>query len=173
MTARKKPKEMEVLPKGWPNTTMKEARKILARSIMEGADCPCCGKYVKVYKRKLNSGMASVLLRFVRLHGQKYDPEKWVHIHDVFGGYGQDHRDWPLLRHWGLIEQRTGAENSSGYWRPTKNGLAFAFGDILVPAYVYLYTNTPTGFSDVFTDIRESLGDKLNYEELLGKGFFG
>ena len=47
--------------------TLEEAKNWLRARIAKGATCPLCHKYAKLYKRKLNSGMAKFLLDFYKL----------------------------------------------------------------------------------------------------------
>ena len=57
--------------------TIKEAKEHLRNNFEEGIDCPCCGQFVKLYKRKLNSGMAATLIRIVKFNGSSE-----VHVKD-------------------------------------------------------------------------------------------
>jgi hypothetical protein len=41
--------------------TITEAKDFLNENYKDGCICPCCNQTVKLYKRKLNSGMARVL----------------------------------------------------------------------------------------------------------------
>jgi len=36
-------------------TTILEAKQLLKDNFAQGIECPCCGQFVKRYKRKLNS----------------------------------------------------------------------------------------------------------------------
>lgn len=132
----------------------------------EVAVCPCCRRKAKVYKRALNSGMIRVLLKIARACSGR----DWVHVHDIFQGGGQKHRDWPLLKHWNLVEPqtlRTGEKNSRGYWKLTDKGRDFLQGKIRVPSHVFVYNNTPVGFESKDVTAQEALGEPFNYFQVL------
>jgi len=44
------------------NDSLEYSRSWVAQNAREGVVCPCCGQYAKVYRRKLNSSMAYVLI---------------------------------------------------------------------------------------------------------------
>ncbi len=148
-----------------------EGARTTFRSQLEGGApvrCPCCKRNARIYRRRLNSGMARVLIRMVQIHRQPSD--LWIHIHDIFGGFGQKHRDWPLLKLWGLVEPRTKktrTENARGWWRVTELGRAFVADRTRAPAYVFVFDGEKMGSSDEVVSIREALGTKFDYRELM------
>lgn len=157
--------------------TLVEARTAYRSQLEGGAsvECPCCERTGRIYRRKLNTGMARVLVRMYEVHHreQAREPGKcWVHIHEVFGGRGQKHRDWPLLRLWGLVEprtKRTRTENARGWWRLTELGRAFVQGHTRAPAHVLVFDGERIGASDEHITIREALGSRFDYGELMRK----
>jgi len=156
-----------------PNVaTLVEAKDWLRDRVDKGATCPCCNRKAKVYRRKINSGMAWVLIRIYRqtLLGRVVGAG-WVHIHDIFEGYGQKHRDWSTLRHWGLIEGykrgRDPKRLGAGYWRVTKEGKLFAGGLSRVPLYLRVYDNRVLGPSRETVSVQEALGSAFDYDELM------
>ncbi len=151
--------------------TLQEAQDSFRQRLFEGKTpkCPCCGRKGKVYKRKLNSGMARMLIRFYEVHF-RLPCQEWVHVHDLFGGFGQKHRDWPVLRLWGLLERkdkRTDKENASGFWKLTAKGRAFVRGEGEVPKHVFMYNRQKVDESDERITIRQALGDAFDYAELM------
>ena len=151
--------------------TLKGARTTLLSQLEGGTpvECPCCKRTARIYRRKLNAGMARVLVRMVEIHARA-PMQLWIHIHDIFGGFGQKHRDWPLLKLWGLVEPRTRktrTENARGFWRVTELGRAFVEGRTRAPAYVFVFDGEKTGSSDEVVTIREALGTKFDYRELM------
>lgn len=148
-----------------------DAARVAFRSQLEGGvpvECPCCGRTGRIYRRRLNAGMARVLVRFYHLEIES--PGRWVHVHEVFGGLGQKHRDWPLLRLWGLLEPRTKHtrdEPSRGFWRLTELGRDFVQGVCRVPRFVFVFDGERTGASDEVTSIGGALGKRFDYAELM------
>jgi hypothetical protein len=148
--------------------TLSDAKALLRTLVDEGQRCPCCSRFAKVYKRKINSGMARALIRMYRL---PQTPEEWIHLYrDVdpnrFGG-----TDTPILRFWGLVEENEEssslAKKSNGLWRLTAAGRLFVRGETTMPKYARLYDNRCLGFAGPRISIRDALGDKFNYDELM------
>ena len=152
------------------------AQRWLEARIDEGAHCPCCNQFAKIYKRKLNSAMALWLIWLVRRSARPRDcsglpesvvsAELWQDIREanVRGG------DYAKLQHWGFAEQRPNKDRrkrSSGLWRATVSGRRFALGQTTAPGSVYLYDSEPIGFSRTRTDIVQALGERFDYEELM------
>jgi hypothetical protein len=130
-----------------------------------GTHCPCCGRHVQVYKRKLTRDMA----RFVVLLLKEYRkiPGTWVDVRlfPVRGG------DYAKVAHWGLAilkENESDPEKkNSGLWKPTQLGVRFAVGAEKVPSHVHLYLNEVVGYSHRLIDVREALGSGFRYDELM------
>ena len=143
--------------------TLAEARAMVEAGRDDGIACPCCGQYAKVYNRKFNANMARFLISLFRRHEEL----EWVHYRKCnFTG-----RDYPYVSLWGLAETNCSDETTkrmSGFWRLTPNGRLFVQGRIRVPSHCYLYNNEALHFSDTWTTIREALGKKFNYAELMG-----
>jgi len=144
-------------------TTIEEAKKFLNDNFEEGTNCPCCTQNVKQYKVKLTGGMASVLIKFYK------EREKgWLHpIKDFKTING----DYAKLRHWGLLRKNENntdpSVKASGLWAITIAGISFIEGDCLVPEKVKLFNNQFYGYSGEQITIRQALGNKFNYEELM------
>jgi hypothetical protein len=154
--------------------TAEEAKAYVTKHIQDGISCPTCGQFCKVYKRKLNSTMALALVliyQFFKTHPHA----EWLHIaaflvkvkHDssIAGG------DAVKLRYWGLIERAHGERDDGsdrvGRYRITDIGKQFVEGKIAVPRYVYLYNQLLLRLSEEMTTMREALGDKFKYDELM------
>lgn len=135
----------------------------------EGVECPCCGQFAKIYRRALNSQMACWLIWLVREAERAPEGPGWVDVKrsPVRGG------DYAKLVHWGLIEQcpnDNDAKRTSGLWRPTDHGVAFALGRVQVPSHVYIYANKVEGFANKFIGIEDALGARFDYAELMRNG---
>lgn len=142
----------------------KEETMALARG--EGGSCPCCGQFVKVYRRSITSTMAAQLIRAFN----KFGDQQWFHITDPVVGYG--HGDFAKLRYWGLLEggdhiQGDEGKRTSGLWRVTEKGGHYASKKIRLPQYCLVYDGRKLGFEGDQIDIEESLGKKFNYRELM------
>tara|TARA_B110000467_G_C18072935_1_gene342378 strand:+ start:85 stop:642 length:558 start_codon:yes stop_codon:yes gene_type:complete len=137
-----------------------------------GEPCVTCGQLAKEYKRKLYSSMALALIYLCRIYRHTDD---WVHVNDVtkktlrhnisLGG------DMAKLEHWGLIYQKTNEDTekrTSGFWKPTEEGIKFALMDGKVRSHVKFYNGSSNGFAGELIDINQALGEKFSYAELMG-----
>jgi len=138
--------------------TIDEAQAYLLANIEDGAECPCCARQVRLYRRKLNSNMVAFLCDLVGSEAP------WTHYMNVrFRG-----RDYSYLQLWDLAETCT--EEGGGYtglWRPTERGIAFARREIRVPSHVYHYLNVAHDFAATTVDVEEALGSRFDYAELM------
>jgi hypothetical protein len=145
--------------------TLKEAREALIAQLYEGAICPCCEQFAKVYKRKLNSGIARALIVMYRAAGTT-----WLHKPTVLAGLGAAARDESIARYWDLIEEdseRRSDGGRAGWWRVTKKGADFVQDEIRVPKYALLYNNQLIALEGPEIGIQDALGDRFNYDELM------
>ena len=156
--------------------TLETAKEWLRERVRDGAECPCCTQFAKVYKRKLNSSMGCVLIlvnRFFRTH------DEWLHIPSYLAELGLTGRvaaairgDWAKLIHWGLLEEcstdnPTGRPRA-GYYKITKEGRDFVAGVIRMPKHVLIYNQQMLRVDDTeTTSIHEALGDRFDYAELM------
>lgn len=164
----------EWIKAGAPDMSAQEFR----RAVLDGRDqnCPCCGRLGKLYRRTLSSGMARTLLVIYRHAEATQPPGGWVAVSELGDSGVLRSREHHRLRFWDLLEphvdsHRTADANSRDMWRITEHGKAFARDEIRVPKAVYVYDNTPWRFDeDQRVSIREALGTKFNYAELLRGG---
>lgn len=132
----------------------------------DGGHCPCCDRWGKIYRRALNAAMARSLLWLVN---QEDRGDGWVHVPSSAPSWMLRSQQLPALQLWGLVEGFTAETKlaSSGLWKPTPAGIAFAGNRTTVQKYVYVYNNTvlDTDGDQIF--IGDALGSKYNYEEIM------
>jgi len=149
--------------------TLEEAKDWLRNRVDEGATCPCCTQYAKVYRRKLTSVAVRFVIALYREKGRDYGHAPAIaarRMRDVAhqGGYVT------LGGYWGLIqEERTARPDGgrSGYWRVTQLGEDFIFARTSIPKYVMVYNSRilcQTG-EQITADI--ALGQHFDLAELL------
>jgi hypothetical protein len=147
-----------------------DAKAAHTAGLKDGIECALCGRFDKIYKRKLNSGMARVLILLYKQ--DKKEPLGWVHVlqdlPDVTGG------DYGKMVEWGLLMKREGTKDDAnpdnGYYRITAKGQMFCQGKIKVPKYLYFYHDRLWPVEDnEETTIQEALGAKFNWNELMGE----
>lgn len=141
----------------------------------EGTNCPCCGQFGKVYKRKIHSGMAAILVLMYRYQSRGYTHVLTLvsattspAVAAAIGG-----GDFAKMRYWGLIEEEhtvdsKGRKKANGLWRITGAGARFVEGAATVSRYAWVYNNGFLGFHGEQISIYDALGDKFSYAELMG-----
>lgn len=156
--------------------TIAEAKISLRENWEKGTDCPACGQLVKKYVRKLNSGMARGLIVAYRIDQEK--GQDWFHISELLTKkIAAGANELQKLRFWKLVEQKTHNDDPdkkhSGFWRLTERGRLFVTNGVLVPRCITMYNQKFLGYEDEndLISIREALGSKFNYRELMGEYF--
>lgn len=134
------------------NSTLRQSRNFVKKNVHNGILCPCCNKYVRVYKRKLHAEMARFLINLIKVYAVKQD---WVNVREVITTNTKRSTDGSYLVHWGLVVKH---EDWTGYYRPTVEGVQFALGKIAVPKHVFLLNNVLTDIDEDFIKINEALG---------------
>jgi hypothetical protein len=161
--------------------TLLEARKetFEAALIGKGTKCPCCDRFVKVYKRKINSAMGRALILLYRHYNKpNIRPEEWVHFPRLLIGQGAQRSDEGKLALWGLVEKLSGLREDgskrNGFYRITDLGRKFARSEVELPAHAFLYySGQILGFSDGnnypknIVRIGDVLGKAFNYREMM------
>ena len=149
-----------------------DARLHVVRGIEVGCSCPACGQLARVYKRKLNVSMVASLCWLVRKSGPDL---RWVHVNkDAPKWVVRQGGELAKLAHWGLVEAQDKDEDdtskrTSGLWRPTLTGVDFAYDRIEMPTYAYLYDNRCMELSEETCVVRDALGTRFDYGELMSR----
>lgn len=152
-----------------PDSTLREARTWLQSRLSKGEECPCCRRLARVYRRRLDSGNARALLLLVGLHARG---ESWIAVHVIVQKLGTSGIDLSKAARWGLIEAKPSksdpTKRASGWWRPTQAGIAFALGHTTVAKWAEVYDGKTLRLDhSQRVHIREALGKRFNYSELL------
>jgi hypothetical protein len=151
-------------------STLKEARDWLRGQVKNGgATCPACNQHAKIYRRPLNHVPAASLILLYRKCRNSFGHlgelvEKHIPTIANQGGY------IVLSQHWGLIEEEKALRPDGGrvgHWSVTEKGVAFLQGEIRVPKYVHLYDNRVLLHDGPPITIRDALGTRFNYAELM------
>jgi hypothetical protein len=163
------PPDVDQTPSGI--VTLTEARDYVKAGRDVGVYCPCCNQYARIYKRKMNTGMALALLyMFIEYFNTA---KEWIHVEELF--IKRNHKcshDWALLRFWGLIEENNEPsepdKKTNGLWRITARGKSFVNDTRLrLPSKAIIYNNKLIGFNDDMITIKQALGSQFDYEELI------
>jgi hypothetical protein len=147
-------------------TTIEEAKMWVNQNSKIGCICPCCDRLIKVYKRKLNSGMSQELIALYEL--SRNDLETIFFHHTQFAKVSGG--ELSKLTHWGLVCEKPNSiqdKKTSGFWGITEKGIQFVENKISVEKYIYLLDAELISYSKEKTNIIESLGNKFSYPELM------
>jgi hypothetical protein len=145
-----------------PSAPLAQVRTWIALNRNEGVRCPACSQFAKVYRRKINSGMARSLIAMYRAGGTNF-----IHLATSIGSRS---REEGKLRYWGLVEEQTDARpdgGRAGFWRITHTGELFVLGKLLMPQYAEVYNGECLGLGGDLVGIRQALGDGFDYSELM------
>jgi hypothetical protein len=162
-----------------PATTLVDAKKWLRQRFGQGAACPCCGQFVKLYKRPFSKSMAYVLM-LIASHFLGDPVEEWLHVPSYIAEMASDNPrraaavrgDWAKLKYWGLIEEKPDTREDGsrrvGYWKITQLGKQFVKRQATVPSHVYVY-NSEVLQRAVETQITidDALGTEFSYDEIM------
>ena len=147
--------------------TLEEMRADWSATIeKDGGHCPCCDRWGKIYRRNLNASMARALMWLVQAPDRG---DGWVHVPSTAPAWMLRTQQLPTLHLWSLVEGAPANTKlaSSGLWKPTAKGIAFALKTASVQKYVYVYNNVAVDSSGEEIWITDALGDKYNYETIM------
>lgn len=152
--------------------TIREGKNHLKKHARKGTTCPCCGQFVKIYKRKIDSGMAQGLIAAYKKGADK----DFIHVPTALLGVqiNSSTSQFSKLRYWDLVEEQVNNDTkkrTSGHWKLTDKGIDFVLRRSSVKKYVYTYNQKIVDFgdSDEMEDvnIEQCLGNHFNYQELM------
>ncbi len=150
--------------------SIEDAKKYLRINFEKGVKCPCCGQFVKLYHRKINSGMAVELITLYKLSKVNENSFNEYFHHSKFATVSGG--EISKLEYWGLVYQKAKTTEdtkakTSGFWKITDKGIDFVRNKIEVPEQVSIFDARLYGFSEKMTNIVKSLGSKFDYNELM------
>lgn len=158
------------LPSVDPNIYLQAAQAWLMDSVEEkGADCPCCGKFVKAYSRTMNKTMAASLV-WIAKNSYRTGRNAWLDIPNNGPAWMTRSNQHTTLAWWGLIERKpsdSGDKKHSGLWRITSRGLRVASGQEDFPKKVLTYNGEVYGFSEDRVMISDCTEEIFSYERAM------
>lgn len=143
--------------------TVAEAQRMLTEKLADGAECPVCHQFAKLYAFSVNAAIARALIMMYRTNGMG-----WVDVPSL----GLPGGHFAKLRFWGLIEKPDDAARADGnprvgIWRVTEAGRAWIMEETTIPKYANIYNNHCYGVGGEPVSIRQALGKKFSYPELM------
>jgi len=147
-------------------------------NLEQGTICPCCGRFNKLYGRKINSSMAWVLLLMYDFYKKENSLRRWLKVESYLKSIPAVptslRGDFPKLRYWKLIIQKEGEVEGTklGLYRITEKGINFCENKIKVSKTAFVHNKVVKNFSEEQVSIVDALGDRFSYKELLGTSLF-
>lgn len=131
--------------------------------------CPCCGRFAKIYKRRLHTSIALQLIQLYRLGGSV----AYVHASQLIGDGVAGAGDFTKAKYWNLIEPMTvdtgGEKKASGYWKLTVEGWRFVKAGMSIPEFAILYDDKVLEMAGRMVSIQDCLGKKFDYSALMSE----
>lgn len=153
--------------------TIIEAKNHLRENFEKGCTCPACGQFVKLYKRKFNSGLAVFLINIFKmksLTGRNSFSSEEIRKHsgDLLRG-----TDYGIVRFWNVaepVDANTSEKKKQNWnWSITERGELFVRGIQSIESHVFIYNNRLDGSSNEQINIFQALGNKFDYKELMNQ----
>lgn len=144
--------------------TLGEAREKLRTMVEDGADCPCCSQRAKVYKRRLNAGMAASLVKLWRATGRQ--PGVFWHGPSLPG----DTHEISQLSWWGLIVDeptRRPDGGRTGWWAVTAEGERWLNGWATCYSHAHVYDGRCLRLDGRQLTVQQALGKGFDFRELM------
>jgi len=147
--------------------TIAEGKQHLRDNFKTGTVCPCCDKFVKAYKRKLNSGIARSLIIMHKLGAVN---GKYIHVQNEFAKLKlrATTMDYAYAEKWGLIFDG----EDIGTWTLTKKGVDFVGRITALPSYCLVYNGNVYSWSKDLISIETALTDKFDYKDMMDLGIY-
>lgn len=134
------------------------------------SSCPCCGRHAQIYRRTFHSSMAYQLIRLYRLGGAN----QFIHVSKLILPNMAGSGDFSKAKYWGLIIPKDKAiydtdtpSKANGFWQLTQEGVEFVKGKTDITREVHIFDDEVVALSPDTITIREALGNKFNYDELM------
>ena len=134
--------------------------------VRNGERCPTCRQRVQLYRRTLYHVPARMLIVIYNI-----DPYEYVYIPPLCLTYKLPGGDATMGHHWRLLEAQPGerpdGSNRVGWWRLNEDGRGFVTNQIDVEKYAFVYNQECLALGGPAWSIRDALGTRFNYEELM------
>jgi hypothetical protein len=164
---------------------IRRVQRFFAQSLDGGTDCPCCTRHARRQHRALGCGPARWLIEIVFLSDKGQPIHTGTVLKALKGNNISGSDATSVLPLYGLIEPAEDpqvADNppppssrayakgrTSGFWAPTELGRSFALDRVKVPERVVTCLGVPESFEGDLVSIKDALGKKFNYDEIMGR----
>lgn len=127
--------------------------------------CPHCGRFTKVYNRKIHTSTALQLIELFK-RGGNID---YVHASKLIPKGVTGTGDFTKAKYWGLIEEAEpeGDKKASGSWKLTGLGVLFVKNEARIQKYAAIYDDTVLAVHGKLVSIEECVQEKFDYKDLM------
>ncbi len=137
------------------------------KQIMNGEEkcCPMCGRYAKVYRRRIYKSVAIALRRLYLIGGA----EGYKHIRDFMGKMTSS-GDIAMAAHWGLIvsmANEDGKKKHSGLWHLTQKGVEYVNGRMGIKEFALFYDSKLLELQGDNVYFNNAVGLDFDYQEIM------
>jgi hypothetical protein len=146
--------------------TLDDAREWLPKAAesTEGAICPCCLEFNKVYRRKIPFSTIKALFNLYQLNENmagEYHSREFTGSHS-----GGDFAKIAALGLFSKVRSKDSSKKHSGYWFITEEGKRFCRGDLSIRERLIIYHNELIATSGEFKFISD-FWPNFDYGELM------
>ena len=152
---------MTAIPDG--DWTLRDAQDWLRERVDDGASCPCCTQFAKVYRRKISYRMVRALVGLYLVRNTE-DGYGFLPAIDPKTG------DAAKMVYWKLIEEKpTRREDGGpvGWWRITQLGIDWLHSRVAIPTYARVYDGRCLGLTGNPCTVADAVKEKFDLRELM------
>lgn len=136
----------------------------------DGATCPCCERFGKVYTRSINRSIAQSL-KWMYIFSKDHGVGVWADMREDAPQQSIRANEYTKLLSWRLAEKMSvepgSSQKNTGMYRITQKGIDFVEGSVMVPKNVFIYNNEVLGVSEELIDFQSCLDEYFDYQELM------
>lgn len=149
---------------------VRDAKQFLEDHILEGVDCPVCGRFAREYERPIHRTMARMLIRLYHLTARSENV--YFYSGNIAKGISTTGtNDFSKFRFLGLVEEMPKGidqdQRTSGMWRITPSGKLFVENQMKVHKYAVIRMKEFRGLTGDMISIEDALGKSFSYKELM------
>ena len=150
-----------ILPLPAIDVSLRTSIFALRKCVCVGTVCPCCGQPVEFFKLKFDAAMARQLCMLAHEHRRFGDHWLKLIFDDTQASILSKLSRWKLVE----LQQNDVDASFTGYGRATLRGTKFAFGELQVPDFCFVYNGTVVQWSGTLVSI-DGFMKQLQQKEL-------
>lgn len=132
-----------------------------------GTYCTHCGRWAQKYRKVLGEPVAKFL---IKLYVAQQHHDRYYTTRELYPGDNKASTEGVIARFWGLIDVADTHNSGNapvGSYHLTDLGRRFVMGVEHVKSHAYTYNSEFLGLDGHLISIRDALGKKFNYDDLM------